>query len=349
MKFQIQNRRYIGGKRKLVDHIYDLVEEEFPGKKIKFIDFFAGTGVVSHFFADRGHDIIINDLLFSNYCIYCAFFSNEEIDYVKIRKIIAKLNDFNFKKEFKAKTNYFSEIYGNKYFSTFDAYVIGEMREEIEKLKVNLSKREYYFLLTSLLYSVDRIANTVGHFEHYLSSVPKDKGVFLKELKIDDFQGKSEIYNEDANFLALECEGDVAYLDPPYNNRQYVNFYHVLENLALWNKPTIFEGKSMKFKRDHLKSDYSKSKAPIAFEDLIAKINAKLIIVSYNNTYTAKSSASNNNISEAELFSILSKKGAVKRQEICYKFFNSGKTNFNNHKEYIYICRVYNDGKEQFN
>ncbi|MBU4457771.1 MAG: DNA adenine methylase, partial [Candidatus Omnitrophica bacterium] len=38
---------------------------------------------------------------------------------------------------------------------------------------------------------------------------------------------------------------DVAYIDPPYNARQYINFYHVLENLAKWEKPVEFEGKSI--------------------------------------------------------------------------------------------------------
>lgn len=347
MKIQIQNRRYIGGKKKFVEFIYELVEKEFPNKKIKFVDFFAGTGIVSHFFAEKGHDIIVNDLLFSNYCIYYAFFNEGKIDFEKLKKIIDELNKLNFiLDKHENKTNYFSNIYGNKYFSFYDSYVIGEMREKIELLKSQLSKREYYYLITSLMYSIDRIANTVGHFEHYLSSKPKDKGISLKELDIHKFLGTCEIFNEDANILVSKCKGDVVYLDPPYNNRQYINFYHVLENLAIWNKPTVFEGISMKFKRDHLKSDYSKSKAPIVFEDLIKKINAKLIIVSYNNTYTAKSTASNNNISEEELFRILSSKGYVERHEIDYKFFNSGKTNFTNHKEFIYVCKVKENGQQ---
>lgn len=345
MKFKIQNRRYIGSKKSLVDYIYSLVKKEFGEEKIRFADFFAGTGVVSQFFAKEGHDIIINDLLYSNFCIYHAWFSKENINVNNIRRRIEELNNINFLNTYK-KNNYFSKIYSDKYFSHNDAYIIGEMREKIENWKNDLEKREYYILVSALLYTVDKIANTVGHFEHFLSSKPLDKGVKIKELDILNFLGSIDIYNEDANILVNKCKADVVYLDPPYNSRQYVNFYHVLENLALWNKPTIFEGTSMKFKRDHLKSDYSKAKAPIVFEDLISKIDAQIIIVSYSNTYNARSSASNNKISEEEIFSILSKKGKVSRKEISYKGFNTGKTNFKNHKEYIYICKVEeNNGK----
>ena len=96
----------------------------------------------------------------------------------------------------------------------------------------------------------------------------------------------------------------------------------------------------MKFKRNHLKSDYSKSKAPVVFEDLINNIKGKIIVVSYNNTYDAKSGASNNKISEKQIEDILTKKGKLTKIEIDYKFFNACKTDLKNHKEYLYVCEV---------
>ena len=190
------------------------------------------------------------------------------------------------------------------------------------------------------MYATDKIANTVGHFEHFLSKKPKDKDVFLKMPRINSFAGKSSIYNLDANKLVRSISCDIAYIDPPYNARQYVNFYHVLENLVRWNKPKEFEGTSMKFKREELKSEYSKSKAPEILQDLISNLKAKLILVSYNNTYSAKSNASNNKITEDQLIEILSTRGKVKRREIKHKSFNSGKTNFSDHKEVLYLCNT---------
>ena len=75
-------------------------------------------------------------------------------------------------------------------------------------------------------------------------------------------------------------------------------------------------------------------------KDLIENLKCKLIIVSYNNTYNAKSSASNNKIQEKDLIKILEEKGKVYFKEIEYKFFNSGKTDFKEHVEKLYVCKI---------
>lgn len=332
----IQNRRYIGSKTKLLDKIEQcLIDFGFNDQvDYTFADLFAGTGVVAYHFAQRGKSVIVNDLLYSNYICYKAFLGDSEIDDVKLNKVFEYFNSIKYES---LSDNYFSDIYGDKYFSFNDARKIGFIREYIEDKKANFTDREYAVLLTALLYVVDKIANTVGHFEHFLSKKPIDSNFLLSPLLIRN-TSNALIFNEDVNVLAPKIEADVVYLDPPYNARQYVNFYHVLENLARWNKPVDFEGTSMKFKRDHLKSGYSKKCAPILMRDLIQKIKAKFIIVSYNNTYNAKSGASNNKISEEELISILKEKGEVYVRAFDYKSFNSGKTDFINHKEKLYIC-----------
>ena len=96
----------------------------------------------------------------------------------------------------------------------------------------------------------------------------------------------------------------------------------------------------MKFKRDHLKSGYSRVIAKDLMQDLINNIDAKLIIVSYNNTYNARSTASNNKIKESDLIKMLQNKGKLEIVEIDHQFFNSGHTQFKNHKEKLYICEV---------
>ena len=340
---KIQNRRYIGNKTKMLESIYEAASEaaksvftDFGKNTLVFADLFAGTGVVSQYFADRGFDVIINDFLYSNYVPYKAWFNNSDYSNEKIQQFIDKYNTLEYKT---ISSNYFSDIYSNKYFSENDAKKIGYIREDIENQRNNLTEREYYILLSTLIYTVDRIANTVGHFEHYLKEIPQDTHFKLKYLELKKYSN-IEIYNEDTNILAKRIESDITYLDPPYNARQYINFYHVLENLARWDKPNEFEGISMKFKRDHLKSGYSKSIAKTLMTDLIDSIKSKIIIVSYNNTYNAKSGASNNKISETEMLDILLKKGSVEIIEIPYDYFNAGKTNFNGHLEKLFVCKV---------
>ena len=334
---KINNRRYIGSKTNLLDKIDEVIKKYYNNYNFVFADPFAGTGVVSEFFYEKGCKVIVNDILYSNYVSYMTWMSNEKYDEDKIKKII---NEYNQLDPSIVESNYFSDKFGDKYYHVNDAKIIGYIREDLESKKELLNEREFYIILSSLIYEADKIANTVGHFESFLNKPPTEKGVKLRIPEIHNKENNNEIYCEDANKLIRKIEDDVIYIDPPYNARQYVNFYHVLENLAQWKKPEELEGNSMKFKRNHLKSDYSKSKAPEVFEDLINNINAKLIVVSYNNTYNARSGASNNKISEEQLTNILKNKGKVTRIEIKYKAFNAGKTDFNNHKEYLYVCEV---------
>ena len=87
-------------------------------------------------------------------------------------------------------------------------------------------------------------------------------------------------------------------------------------------------------------SEYCKTTAPIIFKDLIVNLKVKYIVVTYNNTYNSKSSSSKNKITLEEIKQILKSVGETK--EFCkpYKFFNAGKTEFKNHKEYLFITKV---------
>ena len=201
--------------------------------------------------------------------------------------------------------------------------------------------------MTSLLYSLDKVANTCGHYDAY-RKIKNIKESFVFELvnpKKYDSKKLIEIYRCDSNKLANEVKCDIAYIDPPYNSRQYSRFYHVLENITQWKKPQLY-GVALKPKEENM-SDYCKTSAPIAFNDLIQKLNVKYIVVSYNNTYDSKSSSSKNKITLEEIETILSNKGETKRFEKKYKAFTTGKTELSDHKEYIFITKVKKDIKKE--
>lgn len=335
---KINSRRYIGCKTKLLDFIYDVIVKMGFDKNSVFADIFAGTGAVANFFADKGYKTIVNDNLYSNFVVYKAFLGDGKIDYDKMKYYLELFNNLDSEL---LEDNYFSLIYGGKYFSNNDAKKIGFIRDSIESNKTDYTQREYYYLITSLMYSSDKIANTVGHYESYLKKrIPIDKDVILSMLTINHNIIPADVYNMDANQLISKIKADIIYIDPPYNARQYVNFYHVLENLARWNKPMDFEGNSMKFKRNELKSGYCRPSASVLMNDLIIKANCKLIVISYSNTYKARSTSSINLIKAEEIKDILEKRGKVSVFEKDYQSFNAGKTNLEDHKELLYVCEV---------
>jgi adenine-specific DNA-methyltransferase len=329
---QLHNRRYIGSKHKLIEWIFSIINKECEGNS--FADIFAGTGIVSAVAAKHFKKIIINDFLYSNYVIYQAFLGNGEWNKNKIDNIIKNYNNIYGED---LENNYFSDYFGGKYFSYNSAKIIGFVRETIEKNKNNLTSREYFMLIASLLYTVDKIANTVGHYDAYFKKDSIDDGFFMKPIdpiSIDEVS----IFREDTNFLVKKIKADIVYIDPPYNSRQYSRFYHVLETLTKWDKPKLY-GVALKPNPENM-SDYCREKAKDKFTELVKNIDARYLIVSYNNTYDSKSNSSRNKIALHEIEKILQVKGKTKVFEKKHRHFNAGNTNFNNHKEYLFVTRV---------
>ena len=336
-KLTIEKRRYIGCKAKLIDWIVDTIRHEIPNAK-SFCDIFAGTAVVSQRAISLYKKVIVNDFLYSNNIIYRAFFENSEYRQEVLDSYVDKYNAISSEN---IQTNYFSDNYGDKYFDMANAKRIGYVREDIEQHKEELTDKEYCILITSLIYSIDKIANTLGHFEAYIK---KDIKEAAWNYRLIDFQccDNVEIHREDANLLAREIKSDIVYVDPPYNSRQYSRFYHVYEVLVKWEKP-ILTGTAMKPPTENM-SEYCSSRAVDAFADLIEHLDTKFIVVSYNNTYHSKSKSSQNKISLEEILEVLRKKGETRVLEHSHKFFNAGKTDFSDHKELLFITRVNEKG-----
>lgn len=331
--YNISNRRYTGSKYKLLEWIEELIVENCEGES--FFDVFAGTGVVSAHMSKHYEKVIMNDFLFSNEVIYKAFFGSDEYNEAVIEQYREQFQKINPNR---IKENYFSENFGGKYFSNNDAKVIGKIREEIKRIKRSLSDREYCILLASLIYSMDKVANTVGHYDAY-RKISNIGDRFVYELiNPQEPSNKFLIYRMDANKLVRKIKADIAFIDPPYNSRQYSRFYHVLENVVQWKKPQL-EGTALKPQAENM-SDYCRNSAPEVFADLIKNIDVKYIVVTYNNTYNSKSSSSKNKITLEEIKDILSSKGQTTIYEKKHQCFNAGKTEFNDHKEFVFITKV---------
>ena len=234
--------------------------------------------------------------------------------------------------------NYVSKNFGNKFFSYNDSLRIGYIREKIENDKT-LNEKEKNILIASLLYSLDKAANTVGHYDAYIKGKQINDTFTFELIEPYVFKNKKiHISRLDANELAKSISCDIVYIDPPYNSRQYSRFYHILENIAKWKKPELF-GTACKPKAENM-SEYCRSSATRTFEELISSLNCKYIVVSYNNTYNSKSSSSKNKIALEDIKHILENKGTVSVFEKEHQYFNAGKTELPNHKELVFITKV---------
>jgi len=341
-KINIYSRRYLGSKTKLISFIKRIVSEECDDID-SFADIFSGTGVVANAFNDKDTKIIVNDILKSNYYSFVSWFSNLEYDKEKVYKLIHYFNNLSVNKE-----NYVSKHFGDKYFTNSNAKLIGEIRERISKMYDNnlINFREKCILITSLVYALDKIANTCGHYDAYRKKLDQNKKLKMKMLNIKENNFNNNIYNMDANLLVKKINADVVYIDPPYNSRQYSDTYHLLENIVEWNKPEV-TGLAKKMKdRSHIKSDYCTVKAPKAFKDLIYNINSKYILVSYSNMGEKGDGRSQAKISDKEIIEALENKGDIKIFDKDYQYFTTGKADIEDHKERIFFCKVKNSNRK---
>lgn len=338
---KINNRRYLGNKYKLLDFIKGTVEKECKGITT-VADIFAGTGSVASAFSDK--KLITNDLLYFNHVCHIAWFGAEKYDEEKIENLICYYNAIKPNEE-----NYMSLNFADTFFSLEDCRKIGFIREDIEinykEKKINT--RERAILITSLLYAMDKIANTCGHYDAYIKGASFDKHLELSiPLASNNNNENNQCYNEDSNQLVERIEADLVYIDPPYNSRQYCDAYHLLENVAKWEKPEV-KGVALKMDRTSLKSDYCTSSATRAFEDLISKITAKYILLSYNNMAEKGNGRSNAKISDDDIMRILSRKGKVKVFSEDYKAFSAGKSNITDNQERLFLCECYDYSQKE--
>jgi len=339
----INNRRYLGNKYSLSDFIRKTVDENCKGVNI-VVDIFSGTGAVANAFKDKM--LITNDLLYSNYISNYAWFGYEKYSSEKIIELIYEYNQVETKEN-----NYMRENFANTFFSADDCSKIGYIREDIEVKYKNkeLNFKEYAILITSLLYAMDKIANTVGHYDAYRKNVEFDKTLTLNVLLPDETINSNNVcYNVDANKLIKNIKADLLYLDPPYNSRQYCDAYHLLENVARWEKPKVY-GVARKMDRTSLKSDYCMISATKAFQELIENADAKYILLSYNNMSDKGNDRSNAKISDEDIIRILTKKGKVKIFESNYKSFSTGKSDIKDNKERLFLCEVFSVEKKKVN
>ena len=339
----INNRRYLGNKYSISDFIRKTVDENCKGVNV-VVDIFSGTGAVANTFKDK--ILITNDLLYSNYISNYAWFGYEEYSSKKIIELIYDYNQIKTNEH-----NYMRENFADTFFSADDCSKIGYIREDIEVKYKNkeINFKEYAILITTLLYAMDKIANTVGHYDAYRKNVDFEKPLVLNVLLPEKTINSNNVcYNLDANELIKTIKGDLLYLDPPYNSRQYCDAYHLLENIARWEKPEV-HGVAKKMDRSAIKSDYCMITATKAFEQLIENADTKYILLSYNNMSDKGNDRSNAKISDEDILRVLSKKGKVTVFELDYKSFSTGKSDIKDNKERLFLCEVFREQTKRMN
>ena len=290
--------RFIGSKVNLLNNIDMVISANTTGTENVFCDLFSGTGAVARYFKPR-YEVHSNDVLHFSYAIQKATIENNVIPSFSRLKNIGIGDPFKFLEETQIKilnyndNNYFitknytpHDDCKRMYVSNKNAARIDFIRNTIEAWKNEklLTEIEYYYLLAGLIEGVPAISNITGTYGAYLKHWDKRafKDLEMARLDVVDNKRNNKSYNEDANRLIKELSGDILYLDPPYNSRQYAPNYHLLETISKYDYPEIHGVTGMRSYSD-LKSPFCvKSEVSDAFEDLISNAKFSNIVMSYS-------------------------------------------------------------------
>ena len=306
--FETQLITYIGNKRALLPFINSGIEKvkaELGKDKLRCLDGFAGSGVVSRLLKSHASYLLVNDLELYSYVVNRCYLSNKsEIDTEHIAKTISKLNQ-------SAKNNltrgFISEHYAPKddnniksgervFYTTYNAQMIDTLRQLVFST-VPEAQRVYY--LAPLLVAASVHTNTSGVFKgfhkkdgrgHFGGRGESARQRIMKPIELQipifgDSECPVEVVQRDINELVRsERKFDLAYFDPPYNQHPYGSNYFMLNLIAgCGDDVPIQEGVSG-IARDWNRSAYNKRVQAVgAMDDLIRNTKAKYILVSYNN------------------------------------------------------------------
>jgi adenine-specific DNA-methyltransferase len=299
---------YIGSKLSLLEFLEESIEKVVDKNSRVFCDLFAGTGAVGAYFKRKGYKVIANDIQYYSFVLNKQYIGNHRpLKFEKLLKIIPELETVKILERKDFICNYLSNIKGKKgfiyknycsggtknqeferqYFSDENGMRCDAIRMKIEEWKNDnlIIDNEYYFLLATLLETIDKRANTASVYGAFLKQLKKTAQIpfVLKPAELIINEQEHEVFNEDINKLVGKIEGDILYLDPPYNQRQYATNYHLLETIAKYDNPKIHGKTGLREYGDQKSSYCSRNQVKKAFAELISNAKQKYIFLSYNN------------------------------------------------------------------
>lgn len=276
----------------MLNNIINVINERTENVR-SITDIFSGTGVVAKALKDMGYSVTSNDILYMSYVLNKGTLEQRTPISNEIREIIAYLNGltmqdcpwFNLEDAFIYQNYSPHDECERMYFQCDNALKIDLVRQEIERLKNQVTESEYFYLLSLLINAVPYVSNITGTYGAYLKYW--DKRTFnkltLEEITIEPSDTECRCCNLDALSLAYQTQSDLVYLDPPYNGRQYLPNYHILETIARYDAPEIKGITGMRVDPEKMSDFCRKAKAKSAFIELLNSLNCRYILLSYNN------------------------------------------------------------------
>ncbi len=283
--------RLIGNKTKLLSAIEAAVERLGVGPGGTFLDVFAGTGAVAQRFKALGWRTIANDRMWVSYVRQKALVETQRLPR-GARERLRALEEAPPEDGLVARQYSPAGAAGRRFFTEANARRIDAALETLARWwrAGEIDCATLHVLLAAVIDAADRVANISGTYGAFLKTWQRNAlGPFQLRLpEVVPGRPGCRAYRRDANELVREIPCDVLYVDPPYNDREYLANYHVLEAIA--ERPFVDDPAEIESRiygrsglRPYERSAYcDPRRCEAAFRDLIAASRARHVVVSYN-------------------------------------------------------------------
>jgi len=289
--------RFIGCKTLLLKDIEKIIERKAPNAQT-FCDVFSGTATVARYFK-RKYEVTSNDLLYFSYCLQRGTVENDTLpQFAKLSSVIGNENPIVYFNDLSSDTleklpkekRFFQNNYApagdRMYITDINALRFDYFRNIVEDWRNNdlLDESEYFYLLACAVEGLPFVSNIRGTYGAYAKEWDKRSFKVYEPFCLEAFSNgkRNRSFNKNGVELLKELNGDVLYIDPPYNSRQYLPNYHLLETAAKYDFPEL-RGVTGQRADTGQKSDFcSKAKVENAFLELLSNASYQHIIFSYN-------------------------------------------------------------------
>lgn len=307
---------YLGNKRKLLPLIRQAIEHTGVSSGT-FVDYFAGSGVVSRLAKQLGFRVLANDWEPYARSINHAYIgSNQPPGFLELGgadAAFAHLNGLPPADGYVARhlcprdDHAFDPARERLFYTRWNGGRIDAIREQIAAWedRGQIADEERDYLLASLLYGACYVSNTSGVFKGFHRGWGGATGTahyrILSRLQLTppltwDNGQENPVTALDAQALAANLREfvptcDIAYLDPPYNQHPYGANYHVLNTIALWDHPPVSPWITGQGDKSAIRKDWRSARrsaynyradALPALEKLLFTLQSRFILISYS-------------------------------------------------------------------